>query len=88
MGKLTDLIDDYRQRQGGVSEASVARAIGISPGTISAWRNRGLVDIPDAQILRDLAAFIKVDESVTFYAAGVDANYIIEVPADPDADTA
>lgn len=84
MSRLVGLIDDYKDRHGQPSDSSIARAIGIAPQTLSAWRTRGIRELPSAETLRRLAEFIKVDESVTFYAAGVDAGYVVEVPAEVD----
>jgi transcriptional regulator with XRE-family HTH domain len=76
--RLVDLIDDYKDRHGQPSDRSIARAIGVAPQTLSAWRKRGIRELPAAETLRRLASFIGVDEKVTFYAAGVDAGYIVE----------
>lgn len=85
MSRLVDLIDEYKDRHGQPSDASIARAVGIAPQTLNSWRKRGIRELPNAETLRRLAAFIGVDSEVTFYAAGVDAGYIIEVPVDePD----
>lgn len=78
MSRLVELIDDYKDRHGQPSDSSIARAIGVAPQTLSAWRNRGIRELPAAETLRELASFIGVAEDVTFYAAGVDAGYIIE----------
>lgn len=84
MGQLTDLIDEYKDRNGNPSDASIARAVGIAPQTLSSWRKRGIRELPDADTLRRLAAFLRVDETTTFYAAGVDAGYIIPPEEAPD----
>jgi transcriptional regulator with XRE-family HTH domain len=88
MSRLVDLIDDYKDRHGQPSDASIARAIGIAPQTLNSWRKRGIRELPAAETLRRLARFIRVDEKVTFYAAGIDAGYIREHEPDeptPDA---
>lgn len=82
MSRLVDLIDDYKDRHGQPSDRSIARAIGIAPQTLSAWRKRGIRELPAAETLRRLAGFMGVDDKVTFYAAGVDAGYIIETYED------
>lgn len=84
--QLLALIDDYRARHGNPSDASIARSLGIAPQTISAWRKRGLRDLPDAETLRKLADFLHVDRRVTFEAAGIDAGYIATptTPSPPD----
>ena len=87
MSRLVDLIDDYKDRHGQPSDASIARAIGIAPQTLNSWRKRGIRELPAAETLRRLAGFIGVADDVTFYAAGVDAGYIIEHESDePDHD--
>jgi transcriptional regulator with XRE-family HTH domain len=78
MSRLVDLIDDYKDKHGQPSDASIARAVGIAPQTLNSWRKRGIRELPAAETLRRLAAFIGVGEEVTFYAAGVDAGYVIE----------
>lgn len=88
--RLVDLIDDYKARNGNPSDRSIARAIDASEGVISAWRQRGIRELPNAETLRRLAAFLHVNDETVFYAAGVDAGYIIE-PTDegePDLDLA
>jgi transcriptional regulator with XRE-family HTH domain len=89
MSRLVGLIDDYKDRHGQPSDSSIARAIGVAPQTLSAWRKRGIRELPAAETLRRLAAFIGVSEQATFYAAGVDAGYIQEAgPNQPTTDTA
>jgi transcriptional regulator with XRE-family HTH domain len=84
MSRLVGLIDDYKDRHGQPSDASIARAIGIAPQTLNSWRKRGIRELPAPDTLRRLASFIGVAEQVTFYAAGVDAGYIIEPEVPPD----
>lgn len=80
MSRLVALVDDYKDRHGQPSDASIARAVGIAPQTLNSWRKRGIRELPAAETLRRLAALLGVDEKVTFYAAGVDAGYIHEAP--------
>jgi transcriptional regulator with XRE-family HTH domain len=84
MSRLVDLIDEWKDQHGQPSDASIARAVGIAPQTLNSWRKRGIRELPAADTLRRLAAFLHVDDEVTFYAAGVDAGYIIEHDADND----
>lgn len=90
MSKLVDLIDDYKDRHGQPSDASIARAIGIAPQTLNSWRKRGIKELPNAETLHRLAGFLRVDQEVVYYAAGVDAGYIIEHETEgtPDLDLA
>lgn len=83
MSRLIALIDEHRAKQGGRSEASIAREVGVAPQTINSWRNRGLKELPNKETLRALAAVLHVSEEDVFYAAGVDTGYIVETAA-PD----
>lgn len=87
--RLTDLIDDYKKRHGMPSDRSIARAIDASEGIISAWRSRGIREIPNHEILERLADYLHLDYEEVFYAARVDAGYIVErvVEDDPPAET-
>lgn len=78
MSRLVELIDDYKDRHGQPSDASIARAVGIAPQTLNSWRKRGIRDLPNADTLRRLAGFLGIEDEDTFYAAGVDAGYIVE----------
>jgi transcriptional regulator with XRE-family HTH domain len=88
MSRLVDLIDDYKDRHGQPSDASIARAVGIAPQTLNSWRKRGIRELPNAEALRQLAALLGVAADVTFYAAGVDAGYIVETEAPPSIEDA
>lgn len=80
MSELLDLIDEYRKRRGQPSDASIARAIGVAPQTISSWRNRGIKNLPERDTMRRLAEFIGVSYADVFLAAGRDTGYL-----DPEA---
>lgn len=84
--RLVDLIDDYKDRNGNPSDRSIARAINVSEGVISAWRTRGIRELPNRETLHRLADFLRLDQEVVFYAAGVDAGYIIET-VEPESGT-
>lgn len=84
MSRLVALIDDYKDRHGQPSDASIARAVGIAPQTLNSWRKRGIRELPAAETLRRLATFLGIDDEDTFYAAGVDAGYIIEPEGSTD----
>lgn len=73
---LVRIIDEYRDRRGNPSEASVARAIGISPQAISSWRKRGVRQLPDKETLRRLAEFVGVSYETVVLAAAHDAGYL------------
>jgi transcriptional regulator with XRE-family HTH domain len=58
MSKLLALIDEYKDAHGQPSDASIARAIGVAPQTISSWRQRGIRDAPSVDTMRRLAEFM------------------------------
>ena len=79
MGRLVDLIDEYKDTHGQPSDSSIARAIGAAPQTISSWRKRGLRDLPSPELLRELAAFMRLDyENVVLRAVLLDIGVIVE----------
>lgn len=61
MSRLVSLIDEYKDTHGQPSDASIARAVGIEPQTVSAWRNRGVRELPRPDTLMRLAAFLGYD---------------------------
>lgn len=84
MSRLVALIDQYRDEHGHPSEASVARGMGISPQTISSWRNRPLREPPRGETLRAVARFIGRDyETVVLRAALMDAGLLDEPKPEP-----
>lgn len=58
MSELIRLIDDYRDAHGQPSDASIARAVGIAPQTLSSWRKRGIRELPNEDSLRRLATLL------------------------------
>ncbi len=77
MSRLIAIIDAYRDAHGQPSEASVARAIGLSPQAVSSWRSRGIKRPPDLDAMRKLAALAGVDyETVVLRAALLDSGWI------------
>lgn len=87
MSRLIALIDEYRESRGMPSEASIARQVGVAPQTINSWRNRGLKELPNKETLRKLAEVLHMSDADVFYAAGVDAGFIIETIVEiPEAD--
>lgn len=85
MSRLIAIVDAYRDAHGQPSEASVARAIGLSPQAVSSWRSQGIKRPPDQQALRKLAALAGVDyESVVLKAALLDAGWIEDRGGDGD----
>lgn len=81
MSQLVAIIDDYKDRTGQPSDASIGRAIGLARQTVSSWRRRGLKELPDRKALVELARLTGRDyESVVLRAALLDAGWI----TDPD----
>ena len=85
MSRLLALIDEYKDTHGQPSDASIARAIRISPQALNSWRRRGIRELPKAETLQELARLLGVNEGVTFHAAGVDAGYIREDESGPES---
>lgn len=73
--RLVDLIDMYRDAHGQPSDASIARAVGVSPQTLSAWRRRGLKELPNSETLRRLSDYIGFHLDIVVEAALIDAGY-------------
>lgn len=91
MSELVTLIDAYKDRVGGPSDASIGRAIGVARQTISAWRTRGISEPPSVDTMKRLADFLSVDyETVVLRAALIDAGWIDKPTKEdaPDSDTA
>lgn len=81
VSELIRLIDEYRDQHGQPSEASVARAVGIAPQTLSSWRKRGIKEPPAVDTLRQLAHVLRLSyEDVVLPAALVDAGWLDEMP--------
>lgn len=84
MSRLVALIDEYKDTHGAPSDSSIARAVGIAPQTISSWRKRGIRQLPEAETLRNLAAFMRRDYSTEILpAAMIDIGYM-DPPAHDD----
>lgn len=83
MSKLLALIDDYKDRTGGPSDSSIARAIGISPQALHSWRRRGIKEPPNVDTLRNLAALMRVDyRDVVLTAVLIDIGLLEESDGD------
>jgi len=76
MSKLLAVIDDYKDRHGQPSDASIARAVGIAPQTISSWRNRGIRELPARDTMLRLADFMRVPYDDVLRAVLVDVGYM------------
>ena len=82
MSQLLALIDDYKDRHGQPSDASIARAIGVAAQTVSSWRSRGIRELPARETMVRLADFLRVPYDDVLRAALVDIGYIADPPKD------
>lgn len=81
MSELLRIIDEYKDRHGQPSDASIARAIGVAPQTINSWRKRGIKEPPAVATLKRLADFMRLPyEDYVLQAALVDAGWRDEMP--------
>jgi len=76
MSQLLALIDDYKDRHGNPSDASIARALGVAPQTISSWRKRGIRELPARDTMTRLADFMRVPYDDVLRAVLVDIGYM------------
>lgn len=86
MSRLLAIIDAYKDKHGQPSDASIARAIGIKPQTLSSWRQRGIKEPPAREALRELARLTNLDyRSVILQAVLIDTGYDEESDGDGNA---
>lgn len=79
MSRLIAIIDDYKDRTGQPSDASISRAIGVARQTVSSWRTRGIHQLPEQNTLRELARLTGRDfKSEVLEAALFDAGWLTE----------
>lgn len=78
MGRLYDIIQAHIDAQAPYkpSVRQVAIQLGVSPTTVANWRNPK--ELPRAEHLEAIARVTGVPVREVFYAAGVDAGYIVE----------
>ncbi len=55
-GRLVGLIDQYKAEHPGISDAAIARQLGMSPANLSQWRSKGVHGWPARRTLDALAA--------------------------------
>lgn len=85
--ELLRIIDDFRDAHGQPSDASVARALGIAPQTLSSWRKRGVRELPNKEALLKLASLTRrsyADDVLP--AVLLDIGYLTEAPTPPAED--
>ena len=77
MSRLLAIIDDYKDAHGSPSDSSIARAIGVAPQTINAWRRRGIKELPNRDSLVELARLTNCDfETEVLRAVLLDIGYV------------
>lgn len=84
MSKLLAIIDAYKDAHGQPSDASIARAVGVAPQTISSWRKRGIRELPERDTLIRLAEFMRVQYREVLTAVLIDTGYQDEQEAGPE----
>lgn len=79
MSRLIAIIDDYKDRTGQPSDASISRAIGVARQTVSSWRTRGIHQLPAQETLRELARLTGRDfKNEVLQAALLDSGWLTE----------
>lgn len=72
---LWAMLDDYLARAS-VSEAALARQVGIKPQTLSSWKHRGYKTPPEPQTLRTIARVVGAEYSDVLSAVLKDTGYV------------
>ena len=82
MSELLRIIDEWKDRTGQPSDASIARAMGMPPQTLDSWRSRGMKAVPrNLEPLRRLAELTGLDYTdVIVQAVAVDVGLRDEMP--------
>jgi hypothetical protein len=75
MGYLYALIEAWQDANGRPSVASLARRMEVSDKVISAWKTRGVKQLPEPETLRALGVAIGQPYEVVLAAAEADAGY-------------
>ena len=87
MSELLRIIDAYRDAHGQPSDASIARAIGVAPQTLSSWRRRGIKEPPAPASLKALADLVRLPyEDYVLQAALYDCGWRETPPVLPGQD--
>lgn len=77
VSRLIAIIDEYKDRSGQPSDASIGRAIGVARQTVSSWRRRGISELPDRGSLVRLAELTGRDyEDEVLRAALLDTGWL------------
>lgn len=82
MSEIFKIVDEWKDRNGQPSDASIARVIGVSEQTFNSWRKKGFKSIPrNTDPLRKLADHVGLDYTdVIVQALAVDVGLRDEMP--------
>lgn len=87
MSHLLAIIDAYKDAHGAPSDASIARAVGIAPQTLSSWRKRGIKDLPERDTLINIGRLTRRDYATEILpAALLDIGYMSESAPTPEGE--
>lgn len=80
-GNLIGIIDRYRDQEG-ISDAEVARRIGVSRQNLHTWRSRGVNVVPARETLQDIAKGVHSTYAEVLSAALADTGHVDEFGSD------
>ncbi|OMC23997.1 hypothetical protein A5739_24950 [Mycobacterium colombiense] len=80
-GNLIGIIDRYRDQEG-ISDAEVARRIGVSRQNLHTWRSRGVNAVPARETLQDIAQGVHTTYAEVLSAALADTGHVDEFGTD------
>lgn len=82
MSELFKIVDEWKDRNGGPSDASIARVIGVTEQTFNSWRKRGFKSTPrNLEPFRRMAELFGLDyNEVIVQAIAVDVKLRDEMP--------
>lgn len=82
-GNLIEIIDRYRDQEG-ISDAEVARRIGVSRQNLHTWRSRGVNVVPARETLQAIASGVQAPYAEVLSAALADTGHVDEFGTDDD----
>ncbi len=82
-GNLVGIIDRYRDQEG-ISDAEVARRIGVSRQNLHTWRSRGVNAVPPRETLQAIATGVQTTYAEVLSAALADTGHVDEFGADDE----